>query len=40
MLTMDYTFVGKDVLKLKSSNRCFSEGGLSVHVFKERGVLV
>lgn len=39
MLTMDYTFVGKDVLKLKSSNRCFSEGGLSVHVFKERGVL-
>ena len=39
MLTMDYTFVGKDVLKLKSSNRCFSEGGLSVHVFEERGVL-
>ena len=39
MLTMDYTFVEKDVLKLKSSNRCFSEGGLSVHVFEERGVL-
>ena len=39
MLTMDYTLVEKDVLKLKSSNRCFSEGGLSVHVFEERGVL-
>ena len=39
MLTIDYAFVEKDVLKLKSSNRCFSEGGLSVHVFEERGVL-
>lgn len=39
MLTMDYTLVGKDVLKLKTSNRHFSEGGLSVHVFDEPGVL-
>lgn len=35
MLTMDYIVVEKDDLKLKSSNRCFSEGGLSVHVFEK-----